>query len=84
MQLGVIIAIGTNLKLFPSSSFRLGTAGAFEVKEHFYFSGVDWNSLLRMKADFIPQLEDDDDTSYFDMRYKPTDNQRKRKTRSLC
>ena len=29
---------------------------------------MDWNALLRMKADFIPQLEDDEDTSYFDMR----------------
>ncbi len=47
---------------------RLGTAGAVEVKEHHYFAGVDWNSLLRMKADFIPQLEDEEDTSYFDMR----------------
>ena len=47
---------------------RLGTAGAFEVKEHGYFYDMDWNSLLRMKADFIPQLEDEEDTSYFDMR----------------
>lgn len=47
---------------------RLGTTGAFEVKEHYYFQGMDWNALLRMKADFIPQLEDDEDTSYFDMR----------------
>jgi microtubule-associated serine/threonine kinase len=47
---------------------RLGTAGAFEVKEHFYFYSMDWNSLLRMKADFIPQLDDEEDTSYFDMR----------------
>jgi hypothetical protein len=39
-----------------------------EVKEHYYFQGIDWNSLLRMKADFIPQLEDEDDTSYFDSR----------------
>ena len=23
---------------------------------------------MRMKADFIPQLEDEEDTSYFDMR----------------
>ena len=29
---------------------------------------MDWNALLRMKADFIPQLEDEEDTSYFDMR----------------
>ena len=27
---------------------RLGTGGAYEVKEHHYFMGfVDWNSLLR-------------------------------------
>ena len=47
---------------------RLGTTAAFEVKEHYYFSNMDWNAILRMKADFIPQLEDDEDTSYFDMR----------------
>ena len=54
---------------------RLGTAGAAEVKEHHYFTGteggqpgLDWGSLLRIKADFIPQLEDEDDTSYFDSR----------------
>lgn len=47
---------------------RLGTGGAIEVKESVYFQGIDWNSLLRMKADFIPQLEDEEDTSYFDSR----------------
>ncbi|KAL3290148.1 hypothetical protein HHI36_023512 [Cryptolaemus montrouzieri] len=47
---------------------RLGTGGAHEVKEHVYFSDLDWNSLLRQKAEFIPQLEHDEDTSYFDSR----------------
>lgn len=47
---------------------RLGTGGAHEVKEHAYFEGVDWNSLLRQKAEFIPQLQNDEDTSYFDSR----------------
>ena len=47
---------------------RLGTQGTIELKEHDYFSGVDWNAMLRYKADFIPQLSDDEDTSYFDMR----------------
>ena len=47
---------------------RLGVSGSIEVKEHHYFNGMDWNALLRMKADFIPQLEDEEDTSYFDMR----------------
>ncbi|XP_042560363.1 microtubule-associated serine/threonine-protein kinase 3-like [Clupea harengus] len=47
---------------------RLGTGGAAEVKQHPFFSGLDWNGLLRQKAEFIPQLESEDDTSYFDTR----------------
>ncbi|KAL4657994.1 microtubule-associated serine/threonine-protein kinase 1 [Arapaima gigas] len=47
---------------------RLGTAGAVEVKEHSFFSDLDWNSLLRQKAEFIPHLESEEDTSYFDTR----------------
>ncbi|XP_069558421.1 microtubule-associated serine/threonine-protein kinase 3 isoform X4 [Brachyistius frenatus] len=47
---------------------RLGTGGASEVKQHPFFLGLDWNGLLRLKAEFIPQLEAEDDTSYFDTR----------------
>uniref|UniRef100_A0A671V419 non-specific serine/threonine protein kinase n=1 Tax=Sparus aurata TaxID=8175 RepID=A0A671V419_SPAAU len=47
---------------------RLGTGGASEVKQHPFFLGFDWNGLLRQKAEFIPQLEAEDDTSYFDTR----------------
>lgn len=47
---------------------RLGTGGTHQVKEHVYFYGLDWNNLLRRKAEFIPQLENDEDTSYFDTR----------------
>ncbi|XP_037625112.1 microtubule-associated serine/threonine-protein kinase 3 isoform X4 [Sebastes umbrosus] len=47
---------------------RLGTGGAPEVKQHPFFIGLDWNGLLRQKAEFIPQLEAEDDTSYFDTR----------------
>ncbi|KAL6440172.1 hypothetical protein ACFW04_003046 [Cataglyphis niger] len=47
---------------------RLGTGGSHEVKEHPYFYGVNWNSLLRQKAEFVPQLINDEDTSYFDSR----------------
>lgn len=42
---------------------------AFEVKQHPFFTELDWNSLLRQKAEFIPQLESEDDTSYFDSMY---------------
>ncbi|XP_070792467.1 microtubule-associated serine/threonine-protein kinase 3 [Pituophis catenifer annectens] len=47
---------------------RLGTGGAHEVKHHPFFHHLDWNGLLRQKAEFIPQLEAEDDTSYFDTR----------------
>ncbi|XP_056146447.1 microtubule-associated serine/threonine-protein kinase 4 [Lampris incognitus] len=47
---------------------RMGTGGAIEVKHHKFFHNLDWNSLLRQKSEFIPQLESEDDTSYFDTR----------------
>uniref|UniRef100_A0A8C5C7M4 non-specific serine/threonine protein kinase n=1 Tax=Gadus morhua TaxID=8049 RepID=A0A8C5C7M4_GADMO len=47
---------------------RLGTGGALEVKQHPFFKDLDWNGLLRQKAEFVPQLEAEDDTSYFDTR----------------
>ncbi|XP_068607227.1 microtubule-associated serine/threonine-protein kinase 1-like [Brachionichthys hirsutus] len=47
---------------------RLGTGGAFEVKQHSFFSELDWNTLLRQKAEFVPHLESEEDTSYFDTR----------------
>lgn len=40
--------------------------GAAEVKQHQFFHNLDWNGLLRQKAEFIPQLESEEDTSYFD------------------
>ncbi|XP_028719257.2 microtubule-associated serine/threonine-protein kinase 3 isoform X9 [Peromyscus leucopus] len=47
---------------------RLGTGGAHEVKQHPFFLALDWAGLLRHKAEFVPQLEAEDDTSYFDTR----------------
>ncbi len=48
---------------------RLGTGGAQEVKAHYFFQNIDWNGLLRQKAEFVPRLDDDEDTSYFDSEY---------------
>lgn len=47
-------------------SHLLPTGGAFEVKQHSFFRDLDWTGLLRQKAEFIPHLESEDDTSYFD------------------
>ena len=50
-------------------SKRLGTlGGAFEIRAHAFCACINWNSLLREKADFVPVLESPDDTSYFDTR----------------
>uniref|UniRef100_A0A8C1S5M2 non-specific serine/threonine protein kinase n=1 Tax=Cyprinus carpio TaxID=7962 RepID=A0A8C1S5M2_CYPCA len=54
--------------LRQSPKERLGTGGAAEVKHHIFFRGLDWSGLLRQKAEFIPQLETEEDTSYFDTR----------------
>lgn len=43
--------------------------GAFEVKQHSFFTELDWNTLLRQKAEFIPHLESEEDTSYFDSMF---------------
>ena len=48
---------------------RLGTAnGAAEVKAHAFFASrhIEWEALLRQKAEFVPNLADEEDTSYFD------------------
>ena len=49
---------------------RLGTGGASEVKEHVFFQYVNWHSILKEKAEFIPVLDDEEDTSYFDSKWK--------------
>lgn len=42
------------------------------MKQHPFFHNLDWNGLLRQKAEFIPQLESEDDTSYFDSELSNT------------
>lgn len=54
------IAVAVNIYL---------AGGAAEVKNHQFFHSLDWNGLLRQKAEFIPQLESEDDTSYFDSEF---------------
>lgn len=58
-------------------SKRLGSlGGAYEIRTHSFCSCINWNSLLREKAEFVPVLESPDDTSYFDTRsdrYKHSD-----------
>ncbi|KHJ81343.1 hypothetical protein OESDEN_18971 [Oesophagostomum dentatum] len=46
---------------------RLGALiGATQLMVHPFFASLDFNTLLRQKAEFVPQLENEEDTSYFD------------------
>jgi hypothetical protein len=44
---------------------RLGARGASEIKQHEYFKGVDWDTLLQTQPRFVPRLDSTTDTSYF-------------------
>lgn len=55
--------INSLLELDPKK--RLGAKGAEEIKEHQFFSGVDWENLRRREAPLIPKKMEDTDTSNF-------------------
>ncbi|KAG6753823.1 hypothetical protein POTOM_041823 [Populus tomentosa] len=48
---------------------RLGAVGASEVKQHVFFKDINWDTLARQKAAFVPSSESALDTSYFTSRY---------------
>ncbi|KAF2542697.1 hypothetical protein F2Q68_00032393 [Brassica cretica] len=48
---------------------RLGARGAAEVKQHSFFKDINWDTLARQKAAFVPASESAIDTSYFRSRY---------------
>ncbi|CAL5364235.1 unnamed protein product [Camellia sinensis] len=54
--------------LIENPGQRLGATGAREVKQHFFFKDINWDTLARQKAMFIPSAEALD-TSYFMSRY---------------
>jgi serine/threonine protein kinase len=48
---------------------RLGAKGAAEVKRHPFFKDINWDTLQRQKAAFVPTSDGALDTSYFTSRY---------------
>eukprot|EP01105_Mastigella_eilhardi_P004200 TRINITY_DN1557_c0_g1_i4.p1 TRINITY_DN1557_c0_g1~~TRINITY_DN1557_c0_g1_i4.p1 ORF type:complete len:808 (+),score=112.48 TRINITY_DN1557_c0_g1_i4:3034-5457(+) len=51
--------------LMTSPNERLGYQGAQQVKEHPFFSSVNWGTLLLQPAPFKPKVSNDSDTSAF-------------------
>lgn len=58
-----------NKLLIENPVQRLGATGAREVKLHPYFKNVNWDTLARQKAMFVPSTESAYDTGYFMSRY---------------
>ena len=53
-------------KMVNDSDERLGKNGIEEIKNHPFFKGVDWDNIRNTKAPFIPDIESDYDTKYFE------------------
>ncbi|XP_058101579.1 uncharacterized protein LOC131245861 [Magnolia sinica] len=53
-------------KLLCNVEQRLGTKGAYEIKAHPWFEGVQWDKLYQMEAAFIPEVNDELDTQNFE------------------
>ena len=58
--------------LCPNPRHRLGFRNINELKNHPWFHGINWNSLFDLEPPFIPVLDNDEDTSYFEERYELT------------
>ncbi|KAH8841111.1 hypothetical protein MCOR27_008712 [Pyricularia oryzae] len=43
-------------------------SGGEEIRSHPWFEGMNWDTLLQDEAQFVPQLENPEDTEYFDAR----------------
>ncbi|KAI8632285.1 hypothetical protein F5Y19DRAFT_358449 [Xylariaceae sp. FL1651] len=43
-------------------------SGGEEIRNHPWFAGMNWDSLLQDEAQFVPQPENPEDTEYFDSR----------------
>lgn len=52
-------------RLIAAPEERLGRNGAQEIKDHPFFAGVDWSTIRRIDAPFVPRLTSVTDTSYF-------------------
>lgn len=67
-------------RLLCDSENRLGTNGIHEIKNHPFFTGLDWEQLRDLKSPFSPTVKDEEDCSRFDKFdeesafYGPDDN----------
>uniref|UniRef100_A0ACD5TJH3 Uncharacterized protein n=1 Tax=Avena sativa TaxID=4498 RepID=A0ACD5TJH3_AVESA len=61
-------------KLLCNVDQRLGTKGAEEIKDHYWFSEVDWDKLYEIEAAYLPQVTDELDTQNFEKFEESSDH----------
>ena len=54
-------------KLINNKNKRLGKNGADDIKRHPFFYDINWDQVRNMKAPFIPLLDTEYDTKYFNI-----------------
>lgn len=59
-------AVDLILKLLRNPSDRLGCRGVEEIKRHPFFKGIDWERIRKSPAPYVPDLNGETDTKYFD------------------
>lgn len=52
--------------LITEKEKRLGRNGAYEIKEHPFFKGFDWEGIRNSKAPFLPEVVDPTSAEHFD------------------
>ena len=58
-------------KMISEPNKRLGKNGSQEIKSHPFFKGIDWDNIRNtLKPPFIPELDNDYDTRYFEEEYE--------------
>ena len=84
-------AIDILKNLITSEDKRLGYHGADEVKNHPFFKGINWDNIKEcFDPPFIPELQNDYDTKYFDEFeekepfYPINDNNGKFQKKDMC
>ena len=67
-------AINLIKSFLTTANLRLGINGIEEIKAHPFFEGFPWNNIYSLKPPFVPDLESDYDTKYFDKYEEEKDN----------
>ena len=62
-----LMTIDPDVRLGSNTAERYANGGE-EIRQHQWFEGIKWDTLLEDEAEFVPAPQDPEDTEYFDAR----------------